>query len=241
MQLVYGSYFHEPNSVSITSWQRSHVLSENQWPKFLKVSASFRFRLLGDQPSLMAQAQTISNAYSVNGLDLNMFDNSGNYTVWSLANGNTVGGILVTNPVSWSNVQGAQAATYLDGTVSLEGLVPLATNLRILSFQESITFDNVDGGPIQVERIPAVGWPIIQNVTERSFYYAFQEGMLTSGAPDPQPMDPIWPALQRRQPGANKFTKMAPKTIRGVPHEYGVRWSYQFVSDSPIFGTPNIR
>lgn len=240
MQLAYGGYLHDVNSVSIRSWQRSYVLSENGWPKFRKVSAAFRAKLVG--ANLFSRAAAMQQAYSINGQNLTMYDNNNaNTIIWWLDSSQSIGGTLVTDQVSFGEVKGAEGTTYLYCNFAVEAMFPLVTNSRILTFQETVTFDNIDGGPIQVERIPATGTPILQNVTEKSFYYATQEGFLTQGAANPQPMDPIWPELQRRQPGANKWSQMAPKTIRGVPHEYGVRWSYQFVSTSPIIGGPNTR
>lgn len=239
MQLVYGGYQHDVNSVSITSWNRSYVLSESQWPKFLKVTAAFKARLVGQD--LFRRAYAMQTAYMTNGLNMTMYDNSSNLVpIWSIDSSTTVGGTIVTSPVSFSDVQGAQGATYLICTFAIEALFPLESNGQILSFQETVTFDNIDGGPIQVERIPATGTPILQNVTERSFYFATQEGSLTQGLPNPLPMQPLWPSLLRRQPGASKWTLTSPKTVRGVPHEYGVKWSYQFVSTTPIIGAPNV-
>ena len=240
MILTYGSYIHDTNSVAITSWQRSYVLSENQWPKFLKVAASFKAKLVGS--SLFSRAYAMQAAYLVQGQSLAMYDNSNSNTlIWSIDSSQTVGGLLVTSPVSFTDVRGAQGATYLYCDFAVEALFPMPTNNRILSFSESITFDDIDGGPIQVERIPAVGSPILQNVTEQSFFYATQEGQLTAGYQNPAPMDPIQPSMLRRVPGARRITQMAPRTIRGVPHEWGCRWSYQMVSTSPIVGMPNVR
>lgn len=239
MQLVYGGYYHDVNSVSITSWNRSYVLSESQWPKFLKVAAAFKARLVGQ--NLFSRACVMQAAYLTNGQTMTMYDNVNNLVpIWSIDSSMTVGGTVVTSPVSFNDIQGAQGATYLICTFAVEALFPLETNSQILSFQETVTFDNIDGGPIQVERIPATGAPILQNVTEQSFYFATQEGSLTQGLPNPTPMQPLWPSLQRRQPGANKWTQISPKTVRGVAHEYGVKWSYQFVSTSPITGSPHV-
>jgi hypothetical protein len=214
-------------------------MSENQWPKFLKIAAAFKAKLIGQ--NLFSRAYTMQAAYLSNGQSMTMYDNNKNMVpIWSIDSSQTVGGTMVTSPVSFSDIQGAQGATFLICTFAVEALFSLATNSRILSFQETVTFDNIDGGPIQVERIPATGQPILQNVTEQSFFFATQEGSLTQGQPSPAPMSPLWPSLQRRQPGANKWTLMSPKTIRGVAHEYGVRWSYQFVSTSPIVGYPNV-
>ena len=238
MQLVYGGYVHDVNSVSITSWNRSYVMSENQWPKFLKIAAAFKARLVGQ--NLFSRAYVMQAAYQINGQSMVMYDNDNRMVpIWSIDSSQAIAGTMVTSPVSFSDIQGAQGATYLVCTFAIEALFQLKSNSQILSFQETVTFDDIGGGPIQVERIPATGQPILQNVTEQSFYYATQEGSLTQGQPAPAPMSPLWPSLQRRQPGTSKCTLMSPKTIRGVAHEYGVRWSYQFVSTSPIIGFPN--
>ena len=98
MQLVYGGYVHDVNSVSITSWNRSYVMSENQWPKFLKIAAAFKARLVGQ--NLFSRAYVMQAAYQINGQSMVMYDNDNRMVpIWSIDSSQAIAGTMVTSPV----------------------------------------------------------------------------------------------------------------------------------------------
>lgn len=241
MQLVYGSYVHAANSVSITSFSRQTVLGDTGFPRFLRVNAAFKAKIIGvNSGDVMQQAYTMQQAYSIGGQSLALVGDYGN-TVWTMDSATAIGGVMVTNPVSYGDVRGAQGTTYLYANFALQADYPVYRGGDTMRFSESLSFSNLDGGPIQIVRVPAVGRPILQNVTETSVFYATQMGELWAAGQQPEPMAPIFDGFQLRQDGAQRVTYLSPRTIRGVAYEYGVQWQYNFVSGEPLIGLPNIR
>lgn len=241
MQLVYGSYQHAANSVSITSFTRQTILGDTGFPKLLRVNAAFKAKLIGaNTGDVMGQAFAMQQAYSIGGQSLAMVSDYGN-TVWTMDSASSVGGVMVTQPVSYGNVRGAEGGTYLYCNFALQADYLVARGGDVMRFSESLSFSNLDGGPTQIVRVPAVGRPILQNVTETSVFYATQMGELWAAGQQPEPMAPIFDGFQLRQDGAQRVTYLSPRTIRGVAYEYGVQWQYNFVSGEPLIGLPNIR
>jgi hypothetical protein len=191
---------------------------------------------------ILSQLQTLQAAYAVDGQSAVMYDNSGNPTPFLVDTTQTVGGVRVTNPVSHEMLKGADGVTYLRYTVGLTWDVLWAAPNDVLSFEETLSFSDNQGLPLQVQRVPAFGPPIIQNVTETSFYYATQAGTMSQAGPSPVPPGPTFPGLFVGSDGSHQVTYLPVKTIRGTPYEYGVSWKYEFVSVSPFFGgSPNYR
>lgn len=239
-QLVYGGYEHATNSVSVAGWNRQTVLGGTGWPERLRYDVSFRCKIVGSSmANVMAQVATMQLAYSVGGQSLAFYDSFGNQTVWSLNSGTAIGGVIVTNPVSYGEVKGAEGTLYLYATVGLSAEYLVATG-QYMEFKETVGYTDNQGLPLTVERLPINAPPIIQATTAGSFFYATQSGELWSSSPNPQPMAPLAPSLFRGQPGSHKVTQMSPKTIRGVPYRWGVSWSYDYVDKNPIYILPNV-
>lgn len=177
-------------------------------------------------------------AYSVGGQDFIFVDNFGNQTVWTLDSPSSIGGVQVTKPVSYGECRGAEGTTYLYATFGLSAEY-LVANGTIMEFSERVSFEDNQGLPIQVEKMPINAPVFVQNVTQGSFYYATQSGELWSSVQNPQPMAPLFNQF-RQVPGSNKVTLINPKAIRGNPYRWGVQWSYSYISNSPITILPNV-
>jgi len=241
MQLVYGGYFHVPNSVHVTGWTRKTILGATGWPERLRIEASFKAKILGINTFYcMSQAYVMQAAYSVGGQSLGFFDNVGNTTVWILDSSSALGGVMVTNPVSYGEVKGAEGSTYLWATFGLTAEYLVSNPNTYMEFRESISYADNGGQPLTVEKLPVNAAPLIQAVTQSSFYYATQSGELWAASPNPQPMAPLFPQFLRGQPNSRKVTPVNPKTIRGIPYRWGTSWSYDYISTSPFTGLPNV-
>ena len=242
MQFFYGSYYHDLNSVAFTGVTNSFIRSQSGRPHLIRKSWSCKGKIVRrSQAEIFNQLLQLQLAYSINGQSAGLLDNSGQFTPFMLDSSTALGGVIVAEPISHDEISGAHGTTFLRYKFALQADYLWSGPTDVLSFAESVSFTNNDGGPIQVERIPATGRPILQNVTETSFYYATQSGSLSQSGPNPQPMNPIWPDLQRRQNGSAQVTLTAPKTLRGIPIEYGIQWKYDFISVDPIMGEPNVR
>ena len=236
MQFIFGGYSHDVNSVAFTSVKRNYVDGPTGRHSFLRVQWALKGKLLGSSMSeIMSKLMNMQVAYTSGGQSAWMNDNRGaRIPAFWLDDTQAIGGVTVTEPISHDAIQGAEGVLYLKYKFALQAdfLAPKT----LLSFQETVSFNDLNGGPMQVERIPIQGYPIIQNVTERSFYYATQSGSLTQNRSGPIASRPLWPGNLKGQIGAKQITLLPVKTTRGRGIEYGISWSYNFVSSSPLFG-----
>ena len=95
------------------------------------------------------------------------------------------------------------------------------------------------GLPMTVERIPQNGPPIIQEISQGSWYYATQSGSITHAFSQGEPNPPIFPEYLRTSSGqAKSVTYESPKMIRNLAISYTVKWKYDFISATPFFSYP---
>lgn len=239
-QLLYGGYAHKANSVHVTGWNRQTILGGTGWPERLRVDVGFKAKVVGvNMLDCMSQVNLMQTAYSTGGQSLRFVDNNDNNTVWNLDSPSSIGGVMVTNPVSYGEVKGAEGTTYLYCHFALMAEYAVSNGLNYLEFKETLSFSNNGGNPLTVERLPVNAPPVIQNVTAASFFYATQSGELWSASAVPNPMAPLFPTLIRGTPNSIRTTPMNPKMTRGAAYKYGISWSYDFISTSPIIGLPN--
>lgn len=242
MQFQYGNYSFPIDSVAITGFTSSFVRSQTGRAHLLKKQMSCKGKFIGTSRSdISAQLALAQLAMSINGQPAVMYDDFGNVTPFNIDSASSVGGVIVTQGLSNREVMGAQGITYMWFTFAIEADYLWAGNNDVLSFQETLSFHDNQGLPLQIERVPAVGLPIIQNITQTSFYYATQAGTLTQVGANPQPMPAIFPGLFRGTPDSNSVSLMSPQTVRGTPIAYGIQWKYEYISISPFFGYPNVR
>jgi hypothetical protein len=188
----------------------------------------------------MQQATTMQAAYSIGGQSLVFNDNNGNPMTWFMNSGQAIGGVMVTSPVSFGEVKGAEGVLYLYCRFALQADFAVSNGSQYFTFKETVSFSDNNGQPLTVERVPVFGPPIIQQVSQSSFYFATQQGELWQGAPNPQPMAPLWPGNLRGTPNSRKSSLMNPRATRGQPYSYGVSWAYEFVATLPLTGYPNV-
>ena len=240
-QFRYGNYLHDLKSVAFNRVSRSLQRGENGRANLLRTEWSLRGKIIrSTEAEILAELVRMKAAYSFDGYTATMLGNDGLPTTFTLDNNLAVGGVRVSQPISHGDISGAEGATYLKYEFGVMADY-LATPGGYLSFQEMVIFDDIDGGPIQVERIPAQGPPILQNVTERSWYYATQMGSLTQQAANVGPPPMLFPGNLRKVPGSKQIRYRPVKTIKGVPIEYGCDWRYDYISESPLTGRPTIR
>ena len=238
MQFSYGSYVHDDNSVAFKNIRRSFLMSQNEKTHILRVNWDIEGKIIRPTISeIYTQLNFLVAAYSVNGQSVGF---SG--TPFFINNAATMAGVIVTGPISHDGIRGAEGVTYLRYTASLQAEYLWLQEGTILSFAETISFRNNNGGPIYVHRTPAVGDLITQQVTEKSWYYATQQGQLTQVGANIKPMDLIFdPAyLVTDGGGGLNVTYSSPKMMRGATVEYGVQWSYEFISAEPLEAYPNV-
>ncbi len=237
----YGSFAHAPRSVGIVGWTRAYEDGGTQYHNVLKIEVELEFKITyaNSGGNIYGTVAAMQQAYSVDQQSLSLFDQYGN-VVWNLDSGSAIWGVIVTKPVSFATVKGAEGVTFLRGTVGLKATYP--ANYRGLGqyqeFTETVSFRG-SGRPLKVERQPAVGPMIKQPVTTQSAYYATQSGTLWSLQANPQPMQPLsnlWLGTVDDQ----TLEKPNPKAIRGVPYMWGISWKYEYSDAQPILILPNV-
>jgi hypothetical protein len=241
----YGSFQHPDNEVAFASIQRTIQYSPTQRANIFQESWSLKGKIVKQGATSQADVFTalgnLRKAYSVNGLSAGLLDNRGVRTPFYLDSTKSIGGVIVTNPISHGDLSGAETVTYLNYTFGLQMSSFISKNTDLLAYSESLSFSDNGGEGLQVRRIPINGEPIIQNRTTRSFYFATQQGSLTTRTPNPVPEDPLFPGNFAGEEGSKQVTWTSPKMERGVPLEYTVSWSYKFHSAFRFIGNVHAR
>lgn len=231
----------DKNEIAFTRISRTLTRTESGRANLIRTEWGLKGKIIRpNQAELFAALVLRQRALAFDGCSATMMDNNGGSTPFFLDNNDAIGGVRVSQPISHSEISGAHGTTFLRYEFGLM-TESFSNPGGYLTFSETVSFDDLGGGPIQVERIPAQGEPILQTVSEQSWFFATQSGQLTQQGSGIAPMPPIWPNLLRRQPGSKVISPLAVKTLKGVPIEFGISWRYQFISTYPIVGVPNIR
>ena len=236
----YGSFTHDPNSVAFTHINRTIIRGETQRAHLMRVQWGLKGKLVsvnsGDIP---ARLQTMQTAYMLNQVNVSAGMNN---TAFTLNGQSALGGVRVTSPVSHEEIMGAEGVTYLRYTIGLEADFMIAKGLDVLSFSESLSFTDNLGSPIYIERIPVTGPPILQQVTQTSWFFATQNGKGSQAGGWPNPTNPIFPVnyLRTASNAGRTVTYNSPKMIVGNPVEYTTSWKYEFISPTPLIAWPNM-
>jgi hypothetical protein len=235
MQFFYGGFTHADNEVAYDSIQKAFIRGATQRAHLLHVVWNLRGKLLGTQSSIFSQYNTLLLAYQQDG-----FSAGFNGTPFTINGQQAIGGCRVVSPISHGDLGGAEMVTYLKYTFALEADFMWASPTDPLSFQETTTFTDNYGFPMYIELLPVSGLPILQQVTDSSWYFGTQSGSLTQAGPGPVPMPPLFPGNLRTSAGAARTLSWgSPKMIRGNPIEYSVNWRYEYISSLPFQAYPN--
>lgn len=243
MQFVYGAYYHAPNSVFFKAINREWVRGPTGRRHMARTSWLINGKLLGSSiQDIQSQLELLQLAYATEPASAVMLDNNGNFTQWIVDSSQTVGGVIVTNPVSHEMLKGAEGVTYLKYSVGITWDVLWAGPQDVLEWTESLDFTDNIGAPLQVERYPLNAPPIIQNVSAGSLFFCTQAGQMRQAWPNPQPPAYTFPGQLRGVQDSNGNGMLPTIAVRGSPISYGCRWSWKYISSYPfVGGSPNWR
>jgi hypothetical protein len=242
----YGSYAHPNNEVNFAGLTRTIQFSPTARANILTEAWAMKGRIVKQgatsQADIFTALAALRTAYSVNGQSAWFNDNNGTRTPFFLDNTKAIGGVVVTSPISHGDIGGAESVTYLNYTFGLkmESFATLAAG-SYLAYAETLVFEDNNGLPLLIERIPISGPPILQAVSTSSMFYATQSGTLTTRSMNPQPEAPLFPGAFSGEPNSRSIRYSSPKMVRGVAVEQSVSWSYRFKSPSPLVGTVHAR
>lgn len=145
----------------------------------------------------------------------------------------TLGGIVPTGPV-WLNDPGGNGISFISFSCSFAWTVLRADAADLVDFSETVS---VQGGePLLVLRNTLNVGPVVQPTVPLQGWRATQTGRAVGLRARPNPPAPIWPALLYDK----TFTAVSARRVgvRGY-RDFGVQWTYQFVSAAPLVAAPN--
>lgn len=237
MILKYGSYQHSDGEC-ILRISRQAVRAASGIPVATVIRWDVEGNLLPTAGSsdpvseLTTKITALENAYKYTGVDAYLLTSSGAATAHSLRNSEAIGGVQVVSPPFFPVGEGADYATYRRYALSLEAEIPIggADNGAILQWQETI---QVTGGlPQYAFTRPIFGIPQRQIVRKQTTYRAIQTGMAIGYVRRPVAPVPLWGAALVNQ----TVGTMAPQSRGNGSVEFGVQWSYEFESATPLIG-----
>lgn len=236
MKFYFGNFTSENAEFEITRYSRQFILGEIGFASRMRIDWGLRGKIVRNQgqSAVFQRLSQIQQAFQQGPRNnAGFLDDSGNQLLaWTINWADTIGGIQVMDSASHDRVWGAMGLTYLYFNCNLTAEMYAAPG--IMRYEETVTFDDICGGPITVERIPLQGDPIIQRVSDASFYYARQVGRVSTNYANPQRNPPYWPSLQRGRPGTREDGFLPTKYVRGMPIEWTRSWRYEFVSTQPF-------
>lgn len=231
----YGSYQHATNEVGIRRIQRSAGKAQGGQITSTIKRYTVGGMLHGDTISALTSAiRALENAYSTQGLDWGLYEDTGTATAHVLTSSDSSGGVQVID-FSWVESPG-EYTTYRSYEIQLEAEYQVGNGINFSSWNEDLSFEG-DGGPVY-RYIPTLNGPWQkQMVSERSTYRATQSGQIVAIFTDPDAPGPIWPDQMHRE--QSRVSRQGPVFDGTKYTNFGVSWSYVFESNSPLSGFPN--
>lgn len=194
------------------------------------------------QTQLMADLAARYETYGVTNFDTNGYSAgfllNGNPTPWSLDSSGAIGGVAITQPISFKTLAGADGITYVHYNFALMRESFLANASDYLEYQETTEFSDNGGGPLLVWRQPVSGFAIAQARTTNSVYNCIQQGhaKMRGGFPHPEAM--LFPGLTSGEEGCSQVSYGPVDMYRGTAIGYTTKWRYSYRSTSSFFWAP---
>lgn len=237
MYFQYGSYKHDVGEVELQRNvlpQRSPasgliVAYQHQW--------SLKGRILinsGTGADLSQKVLKMISAYSVDGRNAGLVNDDGTVVPDAfLYSQNMLGGVIVTQPPAFPDGSGAAGVTYWDYLIRLEATYIPSNSFDIEEWTETLSTEG--GMSTFVHMEPIWGWPVKVTGKQRTIYRATQTGRARGRTMRPNPAGPLFPFALVRAP---RYAKSGPRLMNGAYVDYGIEWSYEYESITPLFGEP---
>ena len=245
MRLIYGSYQHDDGEAAV-SINRQAKETEAGIPYALTHTWQIQGQLQGTSTTeVRDKILALERAYAVWNRDLRLVASDGT-VLHALPVAGSISGVRVIQPPSFPDGTGAQYTTYRDYTIVVQAEYPYGPALfdpgssggyLLKRFSETVSFSG--GGPKRtvIETINTP--PIEQLVASHTAYRASQSGIAIGylGYPPVNVIaPPLWPRYLAEAP---KISRKSAVVQNGVPTDFEVSWSYEFLSPVPLFGGPN--
>jgi hypothetical protein len=235
MYLKYGSYAHASGEASIAIAKEA-IFSDSGIRTDIRETWTINGMMFATNSTALTSALlAMQAAYSKNGLDLGLYEDSGAATAHVLLATDCRGGTKVLS-IGYPKGTGYQYGTYRDYQIVVEGLKVSYNGL--LSFNETISFSG--GGPEFVYQECLTGLPQKQILKQATTFKARQMGEAVGTDAYPAFPAPLWPSAEHRN---QRVTDLLPPRRMGqygaAKHtEYRIVWAYTFESASRLVGLP---
>ena len=238
MYLRYGNYSHDADTCTFTI-NASVQEDESGNPFEVNYTWNIEGQIQGaDQPTVVENFRLLETAYATWFQDLGFFTDAG-VSTHTLLNSGSISGVKIVGPPSYPRGDGAQLSTFRDFTITATASYPAYGTANVLrSYNESLSFSG--GGPeravIECANVPPQE-QIIKSYTMRT---ARQSGSAVGLFAYPTIPAPLFPGKERivSDPPGNPV-KGSPKRRNGKLVDWPISWSYEFISGTPIDGSPN--
>lgn len=237
MQLYYGDYAHDANSVQLTT--RHEILRAETGARYgFKKIFNINGEIYADtQAELTTALDALVEAYSSNGEDLILKDNSANDSHITILNADSASGVMITDGPNYPNLSGAEYTTFVTFSIAAEAeFITGDDEIPYETYTETIAVVG-NGGPKRVAKAVATGAPVRQQTRQRTVISATQSGTATKTGGN---VPPPFPLLAFNSLILINETISNPVTIsyRNGVHVWTINWNRQFESATPLIGIP---
>lgn len=167
--------------------------------------------------------------------DCGLYHDDGTASSYYLRASSALGGVLIQEINFPFDGGRGMYATAVDFRLTLRAIYP-NTGVVYQDFREEIQVTGT-GGPRKILVESLTGVPQEQILTQRTPVTARQSGFAVGLSTYPPYPTPIWPRVEQVE--RRQQNKGAPTNNAGVFTDYPISWTYQFLSPSPLGGTPH--
>jgi hypothetical protein len=232
---TYGSYSHDDNEVVPVSLSKQVTYDENGVRIGYRHAITIRgVKQAASQGALTTALQALENAYSFNGYNWILRDNSGSPTVHTLMTSGSRTGVKVMG-FRYLNDTGAEYTTYRTYEVDLEAEY-VTSSPAFVTYEETLTFE---GGGTQWVYLPTLyGPPQRQIARQQTPYRCVQAGSAVGFSNWPVLPVPLFPSLEHED--MRRLSKTTPQFLPDGNQRFPITWEYHFESAIPFFGNPTL-
>lgn len=235
MIFEYGGHRHPDAEVALRSVGRRALVSprDELYAHELGMDLELTLRSSSGADAVVNLAAELERVYAVQDQRATLYTNSGRIA-FRLDPSQSVDGLKVTSLI-YPDVTGAALVTTLKARVTLSMTVEVPGASELIDFSETVTYS---GGRPKVMYLPSSrGRPTRQVVQRFTPYSAVQSGFAVGrrGRPAyPRQLFPNADLIDKRE-GKNSPSRLQ----RGQFRDFGIQWSYTFMSNNPLFAEPN--
>jgi hypothetical protein len=239
MRLRYGNFWHDPGEVEL-SINRQTAFSQTGIPFEEEITWTIRGQLIGDTTAeVLTAIRRLEAAYSRSFFPAALVDATGR-VCHALQNAGSISGVRVVQPPSFPTGSGAELTTFRNYTIVLSATYPLIVQgnggFIYRSFRETL---RTWGGLPDRRMITTVNsLPVPYVSAKRTPFRATQSGTAVGYLGYPPVPPPIFGFALLDGPD-HPVESSGPTTQNGRFTDFGVSWSYSFVSATPLVGRPN--